>query len=163
MNRTLTLRYLVLVFVLAPGPFLGCDSTDPDADAVSSTASAALLQLDKTWAAATAAGDASRVITFWTDDAVNYFPGAPPAVGKAAIAELMQRNRSLPGFSIKTEPRQAVVSSDADLGYTSGTFQLTLDGPAGTPIVRSGNYVNIWKRQPDGSWKCAVTIGTPSG
>ena len=163
MKRFPMLRALLLLLALVPGLCLGCDSTDPDADPVPDTTRAALLALDKTWAAAIAAGDASRVIAFWTDDAVNYFPGAPPAVGKQAIAALMQRNRSLPGFSFRTEPLQAFVANTEDLGYTSGTFQTTVDDPTGAPIIRKGNYVNIWKKQPDGSWKCAITIGTPSG
>lgn len=161
MKRIRPLRYACLLLML--GLFLGCQNTDPDDDLGIVADHAALLALNKAWAAAAAVGDTSRVLTHWTDDAVNFFPGAPAAVGKQAIRQLVKRNRSQPGFSIKSEPKQAFVSSAEDLGYTSGTFQVTVDGPTGTPVTRNGNYVNIWKKQPDGSWKCAVTIGSPSG
>jgi ketosteroid isomerase-like protein len=118
----------------------------------------ALLETDKAWAAAATAGDIERVTTFWTDDAINYFPGAPPATGKAGIAELVKRNRSQPGFSLGWEPTQAVVSRSGDLGYTSGTGQLSVNDAEGNSVTRRYNYVCIWKKQVDGSWKCTVEI-----
>jgi len=115
----------------------------------------ALLQTDKDWAQAAREGNISSLITYWADDAVNYFPGQPVAKGKEEIIELVKRNRSQPGFSLTWEPNNAVVSKSADLGYTSGTFQLSAQNSEGNPIERSGNYVCIWKKI-DGTWKCSV-------
>ncbi|HKI69538.1 MAG TPA: nuclear transport factor 2 family protein, partial [Verrucomicrobiae bacterium] len=78
----------------------------------------ALLKTDQAWAAAAEAGDPERILTFWADDAINYFPGFPPAEGKAAIAELVKRNRSKPGFSLSWKPVKAVVGAAGNLGYT---------------------------------------------
>lgn len=115
-----------------------------------------LLQTDREWASAAAAGDIERLTTFWADDATNFFPGAPVAQGKEAIRELVARNRSRPGFSVTWEPTRAVVSSSADLGYTWGAFQLSARDPDGNPVERDGNYVAIWRKQSDGTWKCEV-------
>jgi len=115
-----------------------------------------LLQADREWAAAAAAGDVQHLTTFWADDAINFFPGAPPALGKEAIRELVKRNRSRPGFSLAWQPTRAVVAESADLGYTWGTFQLSAQDPAGSPVRRGGNYVAIWRKQTDGTWKCEV-------
>lgn len=60
----------------------------------------ALLETDRAWAAAAAAGEIERLTSFWADDATNLFPGAPVARGKEAIGELVRRNRSQPGFSL---------------------------------------------------------------
>lgn len=115
-----------------------------------------LLKTDQEWAAAAAEGNPERILSFWADDAVNYFPGFPPARGKAAISELVKRNRSQSGFSLSWEPVEAVVSAGADMGYTTGPFTLSMNAPNGSSIKRTGHYVCIWKKQPDGAWKCAV-------
>jgi len=111
----------------------------------------ALLETDRAWAAAAAAGDVQKLTTFWAEDATNYFPGAPVARGREAIGELVRRNRSQPGFSLSWEPREAVVAPSGDLGYTTGTFTTSRTGAEGDPITRGGHYVCIWTRQRDGS------------
>lgn len=115
-----------------------------------------LLEADRAWAAAAAAGDVARVTTFWADDATVFFPGAPVARGKEAIGELVERNRALPGFALTWEPDGAVVAAAGDLGYTTGTFRLSLTGPDGNALERGGNYLTVWRRQEDGSWKGEV-------
>jgi len=129
---------------------IGC-SNRIDLDAERS----ALLQADKDWAQAAKEGNITVLKTYWAEDAVNYFPGQPVARGKDEILELVKRNRSQPGFSLTWQPENAVVSESADLGYTTGTFQLSLQNPEGNPVERAGNYVCIWKKI-DGSWKCIV-------
>lgn len=130
---------------------VGCSGTvDPAA------ARASLLEADRAWASAAAAGDIEKVKTFWSDDAVNFFPGRPPAHGKEQIGELVKRNRSIPGFSLTWDPDRAVVSDSGDLGYTYGSFRVSRTGPDGNPVQREGNYVEFWRRQPDGTWKCEV-------
>jgi ketosteroid isomerase-like protein len=116
----------------------------------------ALLTTDKQWAAAAAAGIPERILSFYAEDAVNYFPGFPPAEGKAAIAEVVRRNRSLAGFSLHWEPVEAVVSTGADIGYTTGPFTLAMEQPGGSPVKRTGHYVCIWRKAADGTWKCIV-------
>lgn len=115
-----------------------------------------LLATDGAWAEAAVAGDVEKLTTFWAEDATNYFPGAPVARGREAIGELVRRNRSRPGFSLSWEPQKAVVARSGDLGYTSGTFALSMEGPEATPITRTGHYVCIWRKQADGTWKCSV-------
>ena len=116
----------------------------------------ALLETDRAWAEAARKGDIPGLTSFWADDAINYFPGAPPLVGKQAISQLVNRNRSQPGFSLSWEPETAVVARSGELGYTSGSFELSVSDPAGNPVTKPGHYVCIWKKRADGSWKCSV-------
>ncbi len=157
MNSVLRLSAIVLVLLN-----FGCveDDTPIDAEA----AREILLETDRAWAAAAAAGDIERLTSFWAEDAINYFPGAPVAQGKTAIGQLVQRNRSQPGFSLTWDPQDAVVAGSGDLGYTLGSFTLSVQTPEGVPVNRRGHYVCIWKKSSDGSWKCAVesTIFGPS-
>ncbi len=150
---------LIVTGILLPG----CDSTDPEAadpPADTNTEDVTLLKTDQAWAAAAANGNIPQVLNTWSDDAINYFPGAAPAVGKAAIGALMQQNRSIPGFALSWEPAQAMVSTSGDLGHTRGVFRLTVNDPNGTPQTRIGHYVSLWQKGSDDAWKCIVTIST---
>ncbi len=117
-----------------------------------------LLSMDKKWSAAIAKGDIEQIVSFWADDAMAYVPGAPAAIGKDAIRAMVKRNRKTPGFALTTNPVDAVVSSSGDLGYTFGTFTLSIQNPEGKSESRNGNYVCIWKKQTDGAWNCVVDI-----
>lgn len=119
---------------------------------------AALLHADESWAAAAEASDLERVFPFWTDDAVIYPPVGRPVAGIEAIRPFVLEWRSRPGYSLSWRPAGAEVSGTADVGYSFGTWRRTLDGPDGNPVVTTGSYVSVWRKQADGSWKCAIEI-----
>ena len=45
------------------------------------------------------------------------------------------------------------MSASGDLGYTSGSYALTTNDAAGKPAIERGKYIEVWKKQSDGSWK----------
>ncbi len=115
-----------------------------------------LLKADQDWAQAAKMGDVAKLTTYWSEDAINFFPGMPPAVGKDSILQLVKINRSQRGFSLSWIPEKAEVANSGDMGYTYGSFQLAFVTVDSIAVNRSGNYVCIWKRSPDKSWKCAI-------
>lgn len=147
------MRTLIIIVVAV---ILGLWSFRPVPGAERSGASAALLETDRRFATAARDGDMQKVFNFWTDDAVNFMQGAPPARGKEAIHELVKKNRSRPGFSIHWEPTEAVVAQSGELGYTMGMFEMSFQDKQGNTHPRRGSYVCIWRKQPNGDWKCAV-------
>ena len=74
----------------------------------------------------------------------------PAAKGLEAIRELF-RSWLKPGLKISWTPHRVDVSGN--LGVSSGTYEMSFDGPAGKPISDRGKYVVVWKKQADGSWK----------
>jgi len=59
------------------------------------------------------------------------------------------------GYQLLWQPQFAEVSDGGDMGWTWGQYQVIVGGlEAGT-----GKYVNIWKKQPDGTWKLRADIG----
>lgn len=122
---------------------------------------AALLDTDRAMESAVEAGDRDRVISYWVDDSTIIPAGMPVVRGKDAILEFVAVNRAQPGFSIMWEPRQAVVSQDGSLGYTIGDYEVSLDGPEGSKIKRHGRYIQTWRRDEAGSWKCDVEVQAP--
>ena len=53
------------------------------------------------------------------------------------------------------------LSDDGTLGYNYGRYESRRLGPDGQEVVRSGWFLSIWKRQPDGSWKYVMDTGVP--
>jgi ketosteroid isomerase-like protein len=126
---------------------------------MSRDAKAALLERDRQWAALASEGkDVERILSFWTDDAKVFPPGAPVVHGKPAIREFVTGSLSIPGFRITWEPGEVVVNPSGDLGYTTGRNHLTMPDSAGKPQTEDGRYVTVWRRDPDGEWRCAIDI-----
>ena len=43
------------------------------------------------------------------------------------------------------------------MGYLYGTYQVSIKDPKGGPALNdTGKMVEIWRKQPDGKWKCIV-------
>lgn len=119
------------------------------------------MDTDRAFAAAVAAGDMDRIFSYWTDDAVIYPAGMPAVRGKDAIRDFVTRNRAQAGFAIRWEPREAAVSRDASLGYTVGDYEVMVDGPDGSRLSSRGRYLQTWRKDEAGSWKCTVEIQAP--
>lgn len=58
------------------------------------------------------------------------------------------------------EPQHAEVSASGDIGFTFGYWRFPATTTTGTDTLYYGNYVSIWKRQSDGSWKYVLDTGT---
>lgn len=59
-------------------------------------------------------------------------------------------------FSLTWEPVKAEV--DGNMGYTFGNYALKI----GADSMLYGNYVSIWKKQPDKTWKYILDAGNPT-
>ncbi len=104
-------------------------------------------------------GAAEAFYLYLTDDAVQLPAGLPPIVGRQAIRERMTGSSKT---VLKWEPVKAEVAKSGDLGYTWGSYELSWQGEDGKTEKLTGKYLNIWKKQPDGTWKAAVDIGNQS-
>lgn len=116
----------------------------------------ALAEADAGWAAAAAAGEVERILIFWAEDAVNLFPGGPPAVGEAAITKLVRSMRANADFTLNWHAENVCVAASEDLGYTSGPFEMRVPSGDGSLVSQKGNYLIVWKKDDKGNWKCAV-------
>jgi ketosteroid isomerase-like protein len=102
--------------------------------------------LAKNWAAAA---------VMYTDDAVSYPPHDRAVKGRAAIQAWLEKFPPITAFkatNVKVEVR-------GDLAYVLGTYTMTIAPPgASGPVNDTGKYVEIRRKQPDGSWLIAVDI-----
>ena len=81
------------------------------------------------------------------------------------LSRLLGLDHPLPDNTLmaRAAEQQAEVSSGADLGYTIGTYHMTLPGSDGSLDAIDGKYLTIWKRQSDGKWKVAVDMFNTNG
>ena len=110
----------------------------------------ALMRLDKEWSTTTK--DPARFLSYYAPDATAYPQGMPKVTG-AALKDMYTQMASAPGFALEIVPEKADVSTSGDVGWTTGTYKMTMNGATDT-----GKYVAVWRKQSDGSWKCVEDI-----
>ena len=122
-----------------------------------------LLRRDAEWADAAAAGkDVDKIVSYWADDAVVILQGQPIVEGKAAIRAFVTSSLAIPDFHIHWVSSKVSFSPDGQLAYMRATNETTEPGPTGAPITLPGRGVTIWRREPDGQWRCVVDISNDS-
>jgi uncharacterized protein (TIGR02246 family) len=130
------------------------------------SAAADVKRAEQDMLAAWKAKDAARVASLYTGDAVVAIPGAPLVTGHDAIVKSVEADFKDPAFSLDYANADTKVAGSGELAYTRGTFQVGFTNPqTHKPQRMSGNYLTVFARQSDGSWKAAedfATEGPPS-
>jgi ketosteroid isomerase-like protein len=117
---------------------------------------AAIRKADTDWANAAQSKQVDAWVAYYSDDAAVLPPNEPIATGKESIRKAIGDFLALPGLSLKWSPSKVEVARSGDLGYSYGAYEMTINDPKGNPVNDKGKYVEVWKKQPDGTWKCAV-------
>lgn len=117
-----------------------------------------LKQLDAAWSEAAGAKDIDKTISFYSDDALVMPSNSPVLKGKGAAREMWQGMFSLPGFGGGWKATKVEVAASGDLGYVTGTYEINETDASGKPKTDKGKYLEVWKKQADGSWKCVADM-----
>ncbi|HEX4736813.1 MAG TPA: SgcJ/EcaC family oxidoreductase [Allosphingosinicella sp.] len=97
---------------------------------------------------------ADGVASHYASDATTYVSGQAPSVGHDKILSDTTTFVKDPNFSLDYTNKETVVATSGDLGYTKGTYHVTYTDPKTKQKVNEdGNYVTVFRKQPDGSWK----------
>jgi ketosteroid isomerase-like protein len=94
---------------------------------------------------------------WFAEDGVALGNGASPLVGRVAIAK--SANWSPKAYQLIWTPTDAVMGPSGDVGYAWGHFEGHSKDAAGNPVVTSGRYITIWRKQADGNWKVVLDAG----
>ncbi|MGH7526303.1 MAG: YybH family protein [Gemmatimonadales bacterium] len=123
---------------------------------------AAVRALDAEWARAASAGDANAVAALYTSDATVLPPMEPIRQGEAAKKYWIDITNA---FSGPTELTTTAVEGRGDLAYAVGTYRSTLTpkkaGAKPLP-TEQGKYLEVLKKQTDGSWKIVYDMWSPN-
>ena len=113
-----------------------------------------LYDLEAKFAHDTAQGGGPAFAQWFADDAVELSNGKAPVVGHAAI--VAGATWTPQQYQLSWTPEGGRMSPSGDMGFTWGHYEGRAKQRDGTPIVTSGRYMTVWKKQPDGSWKVAL-------
>jgi len=117
---------------------------------------AAIRSASKDWAAAAAAKDADKFVSFYAEDAVVMLAGQPDAKGKTAIQDTIGGMMKDPAFSLSWETDAVEVARSGDLAYELTPYTLTLTDPMTKKrFTEKGVGVTVWRKE-NGVWKVRV-------
>jgi ketosteroid isomerase-like protein len=130
----------------------GCNQQAPDNRAADEST---IRNLDAQWSKTAGAHDLDGVVSYYSDDAVVLPPNAPAAADKQAIRALWA-GLAGPGVSITWQASKVEVAKSGDLAYSLGTYTDSMKDPQGKLLSDKGKFVEVWKKQSDGTWKVVV-------
>jgi ketosteroid isomerase-like protein len=100
-------------------------------------------------------GTREAFMAFIADDGVLFRP-------TAVNGKRWMRENPLPPSSkrplLSWTPIHAEIAQAADMAYTTGPWEFKEDIKDAKPVA-FGNFVTVWKKQADGSWKFVVDLG----
>jgi ketosteroid isomerase-like protein len=95
--------------------------------------------------------------SWFAEDGVALGNGQAPVIGRVAIEK--SANWLPKNYQLTWTPTDAQMGPSGDMGYTWGHFEGRSKDASGNPVLNSGRYMTIWRRQADGSWKVVLDAG----
>jgi uncharacterized protein (TIGR02246 family) len=126
-------------------------AADPQAD------KAAIDKVRDDFAAAFNAGDAAKVASLYSENAVVMGGSSPTAQGKAAIEA--NNKAFFDQFTAKITIAPGVTKTSGDLAYDQGTYtmELTPKTGGGKPMMDEGRYLIVLEREGE-AWKVVADM-----
>ncbi|MBP6013467.1 MAG: SgcJ/EcaC family oxidoreductase [Alphaproteobacteria bacterium] len=149
-------RALLLAWALA-----GCDVRVALAASANQVGDAIRAQ-EAAMMAAIVAEDAAAIAEFYALDAQMLSPGVTNTT-PAAIRAAFQRLLDDPNGTLRFQSSHMIIPASGDYAVSQGTYWVTYsDRASHQRASQSGNYINLWRRQQDGSWKIIRDITAPA-
>jgi ketosteroid isomerase-like protein len=111
--------------------------------------------------AALRAHDVDAACSVYAIDADLLPPAANAVHGRSEISRFWQAGLDSGMADIDLESRD--LREQNGIAYEIGRYTLRFEPVDGSPVVERGHYVEIHKRDDDGSWQRAVEIFSPGG
>ena len=146
-----------------PEPGTQSDAPNPLTDTTVKPGKVLLFQLEARFAKDVAARGGAGFADWFAEDGVTLGNGAAPLIGKVAIAK--SASWSPRDYQLTWTPTDATMGPSGDMGYTWGHYEGRGKDANGNPVLTSGRYITMWRKQPDGNWKVVLDAGAnePAG
>ena len=142
-------KSVALFFVCAS---LHCPGARADEDKITAAAQELIEIEGKFYQTGQEKGTRAAFLEYLADDGIMFQP--EPGIAKKAWE---QRKES--GVSLIWRPIFAAMARSCDFGYTTGPAEWKKSKAEEKPFGH-GQFVSVWKKQADGSWKLALDVGT---
>lgn len=144
-------------FAQLPEPGTQSDAPNPLTDTTVKPGKVLLFALEARFARDVAARGGAAFADWFAGDAVALGNGVAPQIGKVAIAK--SATWSAKDYQLTWTPTDAMMGPSGDMGYTWGHYEGRSKDANGNPVLTSGRYITMWRREPDGSWKVVLDAG----
>ena len=104
----------------------------------------AIVDADRAFNRATADHRADGWAEFFADDGA-MIRSSGTVTGKSAVHDVMAKTFADTSFTLTWDPDHGEISGD--VGYTDGHFAARFRDDKGDPVVRTGRYLTVWKKQ----------------
>jgi ketosteroid isomerase-like protein len=152
-THTKTFRLIVLLtgFIGLVTSLLACSKPGDNSSAEAKTA---IQRQEDAWLKTIGAGQLDATVSYYGDGALLLPPNAPIARTKGEIRQTwMQIFAPVPaGATFSSQTTNVEVARSGELAYTTGTYAFA------NPAIDRGKFVDVWKKQADGSWKAVIDI-----
>jgi uncharacterized protein (TIGR02246 family) len=101
------------------------------------------------WLEAFNGGDAAGVAACYTEDARFMPPNLETITGRAGIEAFV---KEFIAANAHLDFEQVALHDTGDLGVFVGRYELDVRPDGADPQHDSGKFIEVWTRQPDGSW-----------
>jgi ketosteroid isomerase-like protein len=116
----------------------------------------ALVEAEKNFAATSVErGIRESFLQFFAENSIIFAP--EPKNGKKFYTYYEDKGRRL-----NWRPIFATIAGSGELGVTTGPWELSKSKAEPAPIAH-GDFLSVWRKQSDGSWKVIVDVGVDHG
>ncbi|MCW5761522.1 MAG: DUF4440 domain-containing protein, partial [Phenylobacterium sp.] len=151
-----------VVVALVAGAFVaGCGGKPAAPAAAMDTAKveAEVRAAIKTQVDAYAARDAAKAASILAPDVVTMFHGEANVVGLGPNTEVSKGQMADQAMKLEVSDETVEAAASGDLAVYHATYRFTFTNPATKqPATEAGNWVAVFKRQPDGAMKLSRDI-----
>ena len=145
-------------FAQLPEPGTQFTTPNPLVDSTMNPGKILLFDLEARFAKDVAERGGAAFADWFASDGVALGNGESPVVGKVAIAK--STTWSPKAYQLIWTPTDGAMGPSGDMGYTWGHYEGHSKDANGNPVTTTGRYITIWRKQPDGSWKVVLDVGS---
>ena len=150
--------WLLWAAACRPAPGASAPAASAEGQPLAAADMAAIRATDSAFARAAGAGDAAAVAAMYLADARLMPPNRRPIEGREAIQKFW--GGLLGGYQLRFDVAAEEIEGRGDLAYARGRY--TLDGTPkakdAAPLHDEGKFLEVLRRQPDGTWRYAVDM-----
>lgn len=164
------MRTTYLALTVAALAMAGCNMAN-EADAPAANGAAAtdvaaieseLKSIEAQWVADYQSRDVEKIAANYADDAALANPGSALAADAASRRAEIEKFIADPSTKISFASDRVQVAQSGELATTRGHYSIETTDPATKQTnTIAGNYLTVWKKQADGSWKAVEDFVTP--
>ena len=114
-----------------------------------------LTKLAADFSAAMTAGNAAKVASLYTVDAVLMPPNEAAAKGRKNIQAWFQKQVDAGAANLKLLPSESRIAGD--LAFEAGTYSIAIKPKTGQPITDTGKYIVVFKKE-GADWKISHDV-----